>query len=69
MARPRITPFSPGGKVTQHRGKGSQQAPMPDRNQITHLATDPAAGMNDYAKASPMPMPMPPSPMGRGFGE
>lgn len=37
-----------------HKGKGSQMAPMPDRNQISGLARPGMQTMNDYAKATPM---------------
>jgi hypothetical protein len=57
-----MTPLSKGGQTTAHKGKGSQQAGMPDRSQINSLATQP--GINNYAKASPMGMPSPGQPPG-----
>lgn len=53
-----LTPLSPGGQTTVHKGKGSQMAPMPDRGQIAGLAKGPGT-INDYAKATPAPMPSP----------
>lgn len=50
-----LTPLTKGGAVHKHAGKGSQMAPMPQRSQISSLARNPGATMNDYAKASPMP--------------
>lgn len=62
-----LTPLTKGGDIHKHQGKGSQQALMPDRAQIKGLGA-PGAGMNDFAKATPMAQPSaPPSPM-PGFG-
>ncbi len=64
-----ITPLSKGGQRVNHAGKGSQQAPMGMRRQITQSgATDPGAGINNYAKATPMANPAPPAPDGLGSG-
>jgi hypothetical protein len=60
-----LTPLSKGGKIERHKGKGSQQAPMPDRGQIKKLPQQP---FNSYGKATPMPMGLPPMPKGGGFG-
>jgi hypothetical protein len=62
MFQKHMTPLSKGGARTVHKGKGSQQAGMPDRSQINGLATAP--GLNNYAKASPMGMPTPGAPPG-----
>lgn len=56
-----LTKLSNGGTRTSHKGKGSQQAPMPDRSQITQLSRGPMNTMNDYAKATPMAQPSDPS--------
>ena len=57
---------APGAQKVKNAGKGSQTAPMPNRGQISSLAKNPAATMNDYAKATPMaaapPTPAPPIP-------
>lgn len=52
-----LTPLTKkGGVVHKHAGKGSQQAALPDRQEIAALAA-PGATMNNYAKATPMAMP------------
>jgi hypothetical protein len=51
--KPKLTPLTKGGKVTQHKGKGSEQAPMLDRGQMSKLPQGP---FNNYGKATPMPM-------------
>ena len=60
MANAPIKPLSKGGKVTQHKGKGSEQAPMLDRGQMSKLPQGP---FNNYGKMPPMPGPALP-PMG-----
>ena len=52
-----FTPLTKRGSVTVHKGKGSLQAPMPDRNQVASLANGPMNSINDYGKATPMPQP------------
>lgn len=59
MFKRHMTPLTKGGDRTVHKGKGSQQAPMPDRNQISQLAQPGGGSMNDYAKATPMALPAP----------
>lgn len=54
-----LTPLSKGGAIHKHRGKGSQSASMPSRNEIESLATPPTNTINDYAKATPMAQPAP----------
>ena len=63
-----LTPLSKGGAITKHKGKGSQQTAMPDRNEISALAKPQNQSINNYAKASPMPQPMPPQAGGLGSG-
>lgn len=48
----KLTPLSKGGRIDKVDGKGSQTASMPNRREISQLASG-AAGMNDYAKAVP----------------
>ncbi len=54
-----LTPLSKGGAITKHKGKGSQQTAMPDRNEISSLAKPANQSINNYAKASPMGAPQP----------
>lgn len=70
MLKKHMFPLSKKGQVVKHKGKGSQQAPMPDRNQIAGLANGPQNTINDYAKATPMPQPVSPdlSDAGSDFG-
>lgn len=58
MLKKHMFPLRKGGVLQAHRGKGSQQAPMPSRQQINSL-TQPGADMNDYAKATPLAQPAP----------
>jgi hypothetical protein len=65
----KMTPLTKGGTRTAHAGKGSKTVPMPMRHTITQSgATQPGAGVNNYAKATPMPGPAAPSPDGLGSG-
>lgn len=59
MFKKHMTPLTKGGQTTVHKGKGSQQAGMPDRSQMNSLATAPGAALNNYSKATPMPQPAP----------
>lgn len=52
-----LTPLSKGGQITKHAGKGSEMALSGNRNTMSKLAKNPAATMNDYAKATPMASP------------
>lgn len=54
-----MTPLTKGGSTKAHKGKGSQQAPMPDRGQIKQLARPGMSSLNDYAKATPAAQPQP----------
>ena len=54
MLKKHITPLSKGGQTTVHSGKGSQQAPMPQRGQVKALQNPATNGVNNYAKATPM---------------
>lgn len=47
------------GIVSKFAGKGSQAAPMPNRNTLAGLAKPAGQGINNYAKASPMGAPSP----------
>jgi len=55
-----LTPLRKGGQMAVHKGKGSEQAPLPARSEINKLATPPTNTMNDYAKATPMAAPVQP---------
>lgn len=60
--------FAPkGAQKMVHKGKGSQQAPLPDRGQINQLSRPPGGSMNDYAKTTPMAQPSPLNDMEGGF--
>lgn len=65
MFKKDLTPIGRGG-ITKHAGKGSQAADMPSRRALTALASAPNAGLNDYAKATPMAQPAPLPPTGPG---
>lgn len=54
-----LTPLSKKGPVHKHKGKGSEQAPMPNRNELTSLSKPAGQSINDYAKATPMAQPQP----------
>ena len=63
MLKKHMVPLTKGGQTTVHAGKGSQQAPMSARNSVTQSGSSaPGAGMNNYAKATPMANPTPPAP-------
>jgi hypothetical protein len=65
-AKKSLTPFSPGGSVTSHVGKGATEQPLEGGAMSTLAPGDPASrSMNDYAKATPMAQP-PAGPMGGG---
>ena len=69
MMKRDMTPLTKGGATTAHAGKGSRAAPMGMRHAITQSgATQPGAGMNNYAKATPMANPTPPATDGLGSG-
>lgn len=61
-----LTPLTKGGDVHKHEGKGSQQALLPNRQEMKALQA-PGAGMNNFAKATPMAQPAP-SPLMPGPG-
>lgn len=65
-----LKPLTKGGDVTKHAGKGSKAAPMSARKSVTQSgALSPNAGVNNYAKATPMPQqPAAPTP-GIGSGD
>jgi hypothetical protein len=56
MFKKHMTPLTKGGSTTVHQGKGSQQAPFPNRREISGLAGG-NGSINDYAKASPAAQP------------
>jgi hypothetical protein len=64
-----LTPLSKGGAIHKHAGKGSQMAPMPNRNTLSALQKPATNSINDYAKAAPMPQPTPPDSGGLGSGD
>lgn len=66
MLKKHMTPLRKGGALIANKGKGSQAAPMPSRQQINRL-TQPGSTMNDYAKTTPMAESVPPSPVEGGF--
>lgn len=59
MFKKHMVPPTHGGQVHKHEGKGSQAQALPDRRALTALASAPNAGLNDYAKATPMAKPAP----------
>ncbi len=69
MFKKHMTPLTKGGQTLVHKGKGSQQAGMPDRKAISGLASGPGQSMNDYAKATPMAQPSPSAVPGVGSGD
>jgi len=69
MFKKHMTPLTKGGTTTVHAGKGSQQAPMSARTNVTQSGSNlPSAGINNYAKATPMANPTPPASDGLGSG-
>lgn len=69
MMKNQMTPLTKGGTRTVHAGKGSQQAPMAMRQAITGSGVlNPGAGINNYAKSTPLPGPAGPASNGLGTG-
>lgn len=69
MLKKHMKPLTPGGQTTVHAGKGSKAAPMNARSNVVNSgAMQPGAGINNYAKATPMAQPTPPAPDGLGSG-
>lgn len=64
MLKHQMTPLTKGGTRTVHAGKGSRQAPLAARDVVTRPPGAPLAGINDYAKATPMAQPSPPTMLG-----
>ena len=54
-----LTALSKGGTITKHKGKGSEQAPMPNRNELSSLSQPAGQSLSNYAKATPMAQPQP----------
>ncbi len=52
-----LTPLSKRGQVIKHAGKGSQATTLPNRGALNALANAPDAGVNNYAKATPIAQP------------
>lgn len=69
MMKHHMTPLTKGGSRTVHAGKGSKSGPMEMRQNITNSGAEaPGAGINNYAKATPMPGPAAPAASGLGSG-
>ena len=69
MMKNQMTSLTKGGQKTVHQGKGSQQQPLSTHNNVSASgAAKPGAGMNNYAKATPMAQPTPPATTGIGSG-
>jgi hypothetical protein len=68
MLTKHMTPLRKGGQTVNHAGKGSQVMPLSTRNNVSASGSGlPSAGINNYAKATPMAQPTPPAPDG-GLG-
>ena len=60
MMKQHMKPLAKGGATTAHAGKGSQVQPLSARNNISQSGSAlPGAGINNYAKATPMAAPPP----------
>jgi hypothetical protein len=69
MLKKHMVPLNKGGQAIAHAGKGSMQAPMSARNSVTQSGSSlPGAGMNNYAKATPMANPTPSATPDGGLG-
>lgn len=71
--RKSLSPFVGKAKLHVHKGKGATQtgSQKPDRAEVASLTApgQPPAGINDYAKQTPMPSaPAPVGPPGLGSG-
>jgi hypothetical protein len=55
-----LTPFSKGGSIKVHRGKGASEQTLPSRSALNTLTQgDPAQrSQQQYAKATPMANPL-----------
>lgn len=55
-----LTPFSKGGSIKVHKGKGASETVLPNRSVLNGLTGgDPAQrSQQQYAKATPMANPM-----------
>ncbi len=71
LLKKHLTPLSKGGSVKMHAGKGSSMQPLQSsRNNVSTSGSDnPMAGINNYAKATPMAAPTPPATNGLGSGD
>ena len=56
MFKKHMTALTKGGQMVSNAGKGSQQAPLPQRGTLNSLA-NPNTSINNYAKASPISQP------------
>jgi hypothetical protein len=69
MKKSGMTALTKGGQKTVHQGKGSQQQPLSVHNNVSASGSaQPSAGLNNYAKATPMAQPTPPATTGLGSG-
>lgn len=69
MLKKHMTPLTKGGSTTVHAGKGSNQQPLGVHNNVSVSGSAaPSAGINNYAKATPMANPTPPATSGLGSG-
>ena len=69
MLKKHMTPLTKGGSTTVHAGKGSNQQPLGVHNNVNVSGSAaPSAGINNYAKATPMAQPSP-DPSGDAMGQ
>jgi hypothetical protein len=62
MYKKHMTGGQKGVQAVQHAGKGSTAKPLNARNAVSQSGSDnPGAGINNYAKATPMAAPQAPS--------
>jgi hypothetical protein len=72
VSKAQLTPKTTKGpsQITVHQGKGSQQQPLSEHNNVKQSGSaQPGAGLNNYAKATPMAKPTPPAADGLGSGD
>jgi hypothetical protein len=69
MMKKDMTALTKGGQKTVHQGKGSNTQPLSPHNNVSASGSaQPGAGLNNYAKSTPMAGPTPPAPNGIGSG-
>ena len=55
MFKKNLTPLNKGGQINIHKGKGAVEQTLPSAGAMsTLMPRNPAATMNNYAKATPM---------------